>query len=262
MNTNTVEKAAKALSESRLKNRKIGSLNEEIRPMAEKDAYEVQDKLHEIIEKSTGDKVVGHKIGCTTPVMQKFLSIDNPCAGAVFKSTVHKGNGVFTFDNLLHPGVECELAVYLKKDLPDTNESYDADSVIDAIESVMPAIEVVDDRWNNYKLIDTPTLIADDFFGAGCVLGPPFKDICDLDKTRGSMWINGNIIGSGTGGDIMGDPLSALAWLANSMITRGKQLNSGEFVLLGSLVQTEWVNKGDIVDIELEGQGKARAIFN
>ena len=60
----------------------------------------------------------------------------------------------------------------------------------------------------------------------------------------------------------MGDPLSALAWLANSMITRGKQLNSGEFVLLGSLVQTEWVNKGDIVDIELEGQGKARAIFN
>ena len=61
------------------------------------------------------------------------------------------------------------LCVYLKKDLPDTNESYDADSVIDAIESVMPAIEVVDDRWNNYKLIDTPTLIADDFFGAGCV---------------------------------------------------------------------------------------------
>ena len=76
MNTNTVEKAAKALSESRLKNRKIGSLNEEIRPVAEKDAYEVQNKLHEIIEKSTGDKVVGHKIGCTTPVMQKFLSID------------------------------------------------------------------------------------------------------------------------------------------------------------------------------------------
>lgn len=261
MSTHIVEKAARALSESRLNNRKIGLLDEEIRPMTEKDAYKVQDKLHQIIEKSTGDKVVGHKIGCTTLVMQKFLSIDNPCAGAVFKSTVRNATGVFTFDDLLHPGVECELAVYLKEDLPIINGSYDAGSVIHAIEAVIPAIEVVDDRWDNYKLIDTPTLIADDFFGAGCVLGPPLTDISDLDKTHGTMRINGHIIGSGTGRDIMGDPLSALAWLANSMIKRGKRLQAGEFVLLGSLVQTEWINKGDIVDIELEGLGKARAIF-
>ena len=54
----------------------------------------------------------------------------------------------------------------------------------------------------------------------------------------------------------MGHPLEALAWLANSLAQRGRGILAGEFVSLGSLVQTVWVNKGDVVTIDIAGLGK------
>ena len=75
------------------------------------------------------------------------------------------------------------------------------------------------------------------------------------------MYINGISVGSGRGSDIMGHPFEALAWIANSFATRGKSLFKGEFVLLGSLVETKWVDKGDVVTIEQPGIGTATAHF-
>ena len=75
------------------------------------------------------------------------------------------------------------------------------------------------------------------------------------------MSINGRVVGSGTGADIMGHPFEPLAWLANSMAERGSFLRAGEFVLLGSLVATKWVEKGDVVEVEVEGLGRAVARF-
>jgi 2-keto-4-pentenoate hydratase len=111
--------------------------------------------------------------------------------------------------------------------------------------------------------MDTPTIIADDFFGAGCVLGPEVKEWRSLDPStiKGAMDINGEVVGTGVGSDIMGHPLQALAWLANLMASRGTTLRAGQFVLLGSVVETHWVEQGDVVNIELEGLGKAVARF-
>ena len=195
-------------------------------PWSEAEAYRVQDALHGLLESGGFGSPAGHKIGCTTPVMQSFLGIRNPCAGAVFDSTVREGSGSFDFDRLLHPGVECEMAVRLGADLPPDDAPYDRSTVAPAVSAVMAAIELVDDRWHDYKSVDTPTLIADDFFGAGCVLGPPVTDWRGLDLTavEGSMYINGECVGSGSGADIMGHPFEALAWLANSMAGRGRGL--------------------------------------
>ena len=75
------------------------------------------------------------------------------------------------------------------------------------------------------------------------------------------MAVNGDPLGTGRGGDIMGHPLEALAWLANLMAERGVGLRAGEFVSLGSIVQTYWVRKGDVVTIDIGGLGRARARF-
>ena len=75
------------------------------------------------------------------------------------------------------------------------------------------------------------------------------------------MLINGEEVGTGRGGDILGHPLEALAWLAGSMAARGRALRAGEFVTLGSVVATKWVAAGDEVRIEIEGLGEARATF-
>ena len=263
MDLQAIRHAASALSAGRLAYERMGLLPSDLRPADEAEAYRVQDDLHTLLEDGGMGSPAGHKIGCTTPVMQSFLGIPNPCAGAVFDSTVREVSGSFDFDRLLHPGVECEMAVRLGVDLPADGAPYDRSTVTPAVDAVMAAIELVDDRWVDYKSVDTPTLIADNFFGAGCVLGAPVHDWQGLDLTavQGSMYINGTSVGSGTGADIMGHPFEALAWLANSMAGRGRGLREGEFVLLGSLVETKWVERGDLVTIEQPGLGAASAQF-
>ncbi len=254
--------AVDILASGRLEQVQMDLLPAEIRPSDEDEAYALQEALHQRLESSGHGRVAGHKIGCTTTVMQEYLGIPNPCAGGVFDSTVHD-DGVVGHAGFQHVGVECEIAVRLGEGLPATGAPYDANSVAPAVDAVMAAIEIVDDRWLDYPSVDTPTLIADDFFGAGCVLGRPVADWRSLDlvSITGEMSINGESVGTGVGGDILGHPLEALAWLANSKARRGGALAGGEFVLLGSIVQTRWAEAGDLVEIEIEGLGKASILF-
>lgn len=256
------EHAAATLSAGRLQGVRMDVLPTEIQPADEPEAYTVQEHLHGLLTTAGHGEITGHKIGCTTPVMQEFLGIPNPCAGGIFGPTVNHIAAVLDHDSYLHVGVECEMAALLGDDLPP-GRSYDRDSVAGTVEAIMAAIEIVDDRWVDYRSMDTPTLIADDFFGAGCVLGKPVYEWRSLPLTElaGSMRINGEVVGSGTGADILGHPFEALAWLANCVTERGTYLRAGEFVLLGSLVATRWVEKGDVVTVQVESLGRVEARF-
>ena len=258
-----IERAAMLLAGARLARRRFAGLPEDCRPRDEAAAYRIQDALHARLGAAGHGALAGHKIGCTTAVMQQFLGIDNPCAGGVFAPTVRHRSGEFPHGGFLHVGVECEIAVRLGRPLPASGTPYDAASVAPAVGACMAAIEVVDDRYEDYGSLDTPTLIADDFFNAGCVLGVPAKDWreFDLAALEGRMTINGSEVGRGHGGDILGHPLEALAWLANGLAARDRALGAGEFVLLGSVVQTRWIAAGDLVEVELEGLGCASCRF-
>ena len=263
MDRGGMEAAAEALAAGRLARVRMDGLPARLRPAGEAEAYAVQAVLHDRLTAAGWGTVVGHKIGCTTPVMQTFLKIPNPCAGGVFAPTVALGRGAFEHARYLHVGVECELAVRLAADLPARGAPYDRESVAPAVGALMAAIEVVDDRWVDYHAVDTPTLVADDFFGAGCVLGEPVAGWrrLDLEAISGSMAINGEVVGHGRGADILGHPFEALAWLANSLAGRGSALRAGEFVLLGSLVATRWLERGDEAVVAIEGLGGASARF-
>ena len=159
MELKMIQRAASELSAGRLGPNRMDLLPPKSRPADEADAYRVQEALHELLVGAGVGTVVGHKIGCTTPVMQRFLGITNPCAGGVFDSTTHEFKGSFSFDRLVHPGVECEMAIRLKSDLAPGSAPYNKESVAPAVGSVMAAIELVDDRWRDYKSVDTSTLI-------------------------------------------------------------------------------------------------------
>lgn len=255
------ETVVEILAKARLERTVIRPLPAELGPRSLSEAYDVQDALHRRLTAVGHGALAGHKIGCTTPVMQAFLDIPNPCAGGVFAPTAHDIEGRFPHSDFLHVGVECEIAVRLGADLD--KGPYDRAGVGQTVAAVMAAIEVVDDRYDDYHAFATPPLVADDFFNAGCVLGAPVTDWRSLDLAAvvGRMAIDGREIGRGVGGDIMGHPLEALAWLATMRDARGTPLRAGEFVLLGSVVATEWVECGAVVEVELDGLGVARAVF-
>ena len=263
MRDDLIDQAAGILARARLDRSLFDGFQEVCRPRDEGRAYEIQERLHKQLEREGLGRMIGHKIGCTTKVMQRYLGIHNPCSGGIFSSTVQEDSGQFRYDDFRRVGVECEIAVRLGAGLPKTPSLHDRQTVIDAIETCMVAIEIVDDRYLDYKALDTPTLIADDFFNAGAVLGSPTENWRDLDlvSIEGQMTVNGEAVGSGRGGDILGHPLNALAWLASAVNGRGDSLRKAEIVLLGSIVQTCWLKPGDRVEVEIDGLGKASALF-
>lgn len=235
----------------------------ELEPESVEEGYAVQALVHDRLENAGFGPRTGHKIGCTTSVMQAYLKIDHPCAGEVFASTVHEHTADLPLSRFHRVGVECEIAARLGEDLPDIGRPYDRDGVAPAVEVLMPAIEIVDDRYSDFPSFSAPVLIADDFFNAGVVLGPSLENwrALDLEAIGGEMFVDKISAGSGTGRDILGHPMNALAWLANHRIALGRPLRAGEFVMLGSVVKTVHFTDPAEVLIRFEHLGEARIRF-
>ena len=253
MQISKVQTAADEIARARLSGGRLAPLHAALRPADEEAGYAVQAAVHERLAPAVGRRI-GYKIGCTTAVMQQYLGIPSPCSAGVFERGVHASGVTLPFDDYRRVGVECEIAVRLGRDL--TGSDFSDDVLRDAVAAYMAAIEIVDDRYEDWRSTDTPTLIADDFFAAGGVLGAPVVDPGDVAGLVGVTTINGTEVGRGVGRDVMGHPLNALGWIAAALAARGTPLRAGEIVLLGSLVETKWLARGDHVAIDVTGLGR------
>jgi 2-keto-4-pentenoate hydratase len=254
--------AAQIIAAARRNRTALASLAVELAPKDEAGGYLIQRAVHDLLLPYAG-AIVGYKIGCTSAVMQQYLDIPHPCGGGVFEKGVHDSGVSLQAADYIRVGVECEIAVRLARDLAPSEEPFTAEWVGEAIDAYYPAIEIVDDRYLTWETLVAPTLIADDFFAAGCVLGGPVARSAapDLLRVSGRAIINGTEAGRGTGADVLGHPHNALAWLANHLAAEGRGLHAGQIVLTGSLVKTVWLSAGDHVAMELEGLGRVEARF-
>src|SRR4030081_3587585 len=164
--------AAKAVASARRDLVPLRPLAAEIAPRDETEGYRIQEAVHAVLAQDVGP-LVGYKIGCTSAVMQRHLGIPHPCGGGAFSRGVHSSGVSLRHRDYVRVGVECEIAVRLARDLTPTGSAFTADTVASAIDAYHPAIEIVDDRYADWRTIGAPTLVADDFFAAGCVLGKP-----------------------------------------------------------------------------------------
>jgi 2-keto-4-pentenoate hydratase len=255
--------AAKTIVTARRNRAPLRPLAGDAAPRDEAEGYRIQRAVHDLLLPYFG-ALVGYKIGCTSPVMQQYLSIPHPCGGGVFAKGVHESGAALNMKDFVRVGVECEIAVRLARDLAPSAAPFTADSVAQAVEAYLPAIEIVDDRYADWQTLGAPTLVADDFFAAGCVLGKSVARSAapDLLEVVGRALINGNEAGQGTGADVLGHPHNALAWLANHLADEGRALRAGQIVLTGSLVKTVWLKAGDRVEMQLAGLGTVQVAFS
>lgn len=257
-----LRQAAQTIAAARKSLTPLPPLPPHLLPKSIEDGYRVQSEVHRLLATDRGPWV-GYKIGCTSEVMQKYLAIPHPCAGGVHARGVHQSGVVLKAADFVRVGVECEIAVRLGKDLAPGGAPFTRDSVADSIECYLPAIEIVDDRYVQWETMGAPTLVADDFFAAGIVLGQPVarSAVADLLDLEGRALINGQENSRGTGADVLGHPHNALAWLANHLASQGTGLRAGEIVMTGSLVKTVWLQAGDEARMEFSGLGTVQVAF-
>ncbi|MEM1297846.1 MAG: fumarylacetoacetate hydrolase family protein [Pseudomonadota bacterium] len=254
MNLDQIERAAAMLADMRARSypmEPLEDLPENIRPPDLMAAYGVQARLRELLAERSPGPQMGWKIGCTTPVMQEYLKIPHPCAGTLYRGSIQREVGTLVSSDYMVLGLECEIAVQLARDLPQKTSTYETEDMHDAVAGVMASVEVVEHRFRDFLTASTPSLVADDFFSAGCIVGRPVPpDVAgDLRTLRGGFSVGGKRpTETGAGVEILGNPLTALAWLAEQAAQLGTPLEEGQVVTLGSVVKTIYPEPGTRIE--------------
>ena len=223
------------------------------RPAIIADAYDIQDRYVALLRSEHGNDV-GYKVGLTSAPMQAFCGIDHPIAGVVLASPVHRSGAVVRRADFGRLGLEFEIAVRIKSDVPAAGTPYTADMIAPHIGGVGAAIELVDDRSADYANLDVLSLLADNSWNAGIVLSEFSTTWPDLESVLGRASKDGAAIGEGHGRDILGHPFNSVAWLATQLASRGVTLKAGEVVMTGSVMKTIFPTEGaayrfDLADI-------------
>ncbi|MEU0612888.1 fumarylacetoacetate hydrolase family protein [Streptomyces albogriseolus] len=195
-------------------------------------AYAISAEFAALRERELGVQRVGRKVGLTNPLVQRRVGIDEPDYGIIHDDMVH-ASGVrlplSAYNRLL---IEAEVAFVLKSDVMDPSRA----GVEAAIDYVTPAFEVVDFRYAGSvgQIVDT---IADNAGCSGVVLGEERHPYGETDLTQVEMVITGGgeEITRGVGSNVLGDPVNAVVWLAETAIRTGEPLRAGEVLLSGSI---------------------------
>jgi 2-oxo-3-hexenedioate decarboxylase len=249
----TIEKLAKHCEDAELNAYEITKLTDDYPEMTYEDAFDIQWAARALKE-ARGTKIVGMKMGLTSTAKMKQMGVEHPCYGYLADYFACGDGAEIEIDKLIHPKVEAEIAFVLKDDLE--GPGCHIGDVLAATDFVMPAVEVIDSRYKDFKF-DLKSVIADNSSSTRYVTGGRSRDIKDLDlKTLGVvMEINGEVVQVGAGAAVLGHPASSIAMLANMMAERGEKLKAGEYILSGAITAAMAVKKGDNVTVKFQDLG-------
>lgn len=217
-------------------------------------AYRIQQALVEQ-KLAQGHVIIGKKIGFTSEKLRRQFNVDEPDYGVLFEDCVLMEHEPLEIEKLYSPRVEAEIAFVLKSDLDKPGIT--AADVVRATEGIMPAIEIVDTRFEDWR-VTVPDTIADQAGNARIVLGGVMKPLEDFDlRYIGlSIFKNGKLMDSATGSTVFGNPVHAVVWLANKMYELGSPLRKGEVIMSGSFTPVFPIGKGDYVEAVFDRLGR------
>jgi 2-keto-4-pentenoate hydratase len=202
----------------------------------------------------------GFKIGATAQGMQQYLGVDGPMAGFM-PGPIHRSGATLRFAGLVRPGVECEIALRLGRDIAPGPLGFEDAAA--AVAACFPAIEVVENRYADFKALGAPTLIADQVFHAAAVVGADAAfDPRALDQLAGTISHDGAELGRGPATALLGHPLHVLQWLADSGAAHAfGGLVAGQVVLCGSVTPPFWLDRGGAIQVEFGALGSVSVGF-
>lgn len=228
---------------SRSSRRPMAPLSETHGDLTLDGAYAVQDALRgELVRR--GERPIGWKLGATSPSSQAAMGLKEPICGFLFPHQ-HASGAEVSVQGFVGLAVEAEVAFRMRMKL--VGPGVTAATALLAVEGAMAALELPDLMFSGKPGV--PDFIANSIIANAIVLGSPLTPLGGLDLAREEVAYehNGEIVGNYTAAEVMGNPLNALAWLANHLATRGLALMPGDVVMSGAISKMLRPNVGDTI---------------
>lgn len=225
------------------------------------DAYAVQLAWVEA-KQAAGAKVVGKKIGLTSPKMQEMFHVNEPDYGHLLDFMLIENQGNIPVSSLVQPKVEAEIAFVLRRDIRGPGVTTEA--VLEATEYVLPALEIIDSRFANWK-ITLPDTVSDNASSGRVVLNrAAARSVSGLDLATVEMVLekNGAEISRGLASAVQGHPATAVAWLANKFAEFGQGLRAGEVIMSGAIAGAFDAGARDYFRAQMTGLGTVEVRFS
>ena len=234
--------AVERLLHGRLDHEATAPLTEDDAGLTLEQAYAIQREVERALV-ARGERVIGWKVGFTSAALQESFGVSEPVMGFLLGSGVASSGDAIPMARFVGPAVEVELAFLMKSPLAGPGVS--AASALLAVEGAMPSFELVDFRHSGKPR--GADVIADGVYTNGIVLGRPLSPVAGLDLALEGVVFehNGQIAATNTAAEVMGNPLTSLAWLANTLGRMGRSLQPGDVVLTGSISKVLRPKPGD-----------------
>jgi 2-keto-4-pentenoate hydratase len=216
------------------------------RPLTRADGYAVQARL----ERRSAFPLFGWKIAATSAAGQAHIAVDGPLAGRLLRERAYARGQTVPFGANHMRVAEAEFAFRMGRDLPPRVAAYTVRESLDAVDTLHPAIEIPDSRFDDFTAVGAPQLIADNACAHAFVLGPAAPDrwrAMDLVPHRVEGRVEGRLQREGSGANVLGDPRAALAWLVNELSALRVTLRAGEVVTTGTCLAPLDIRSGDHV---------------
>jgi 2-keto-4-pentenoate hydratase len=207
-----------------------------------------------------GRRIVGYKIGLTSPSVQKQLGVDQPDFGVLFADMANSDGEQIEVSRLRKPRVEAEVGLMMSRNIE--RDDLTLAELVSAVEYAVAAIEVVDTRFESWKISLADTIADNASAGRFVIGGKPTRLFdTDLGAATMAMTIGGKVVSEGRGSDCLGNPLSAALWLARTLSKLGTPVQAGHFIMTGALGPMVDVNAGCDVVCDIKGLGSVRCQF-
>ena len=231
-----------------------------LRPETRAEGYLIQSQLDSLSAKP----LFGWKIAATSLAGQRHIAVDGPLAGRLLAEMVYPDGATLTLGANHMRVAEAEFAFRMSSDLPPRDRPYSQNEVLDVVAALHLAIEVPDSRYTDFTLVGAPQLIADNACGHQFVLGPEAPALwrsLDLAAHRVTGRVGTRLEREGIGANVLGDPRTALVWLANELSQHGMTLARNHIVTTGTCVVPLEIAPGDGVSVDFGSLGQVAMQF-
>lgn len=242
MTPEQLEQAANTLGAARRNNQMLQGLEDGLTPTSKDEGYALQDAFMRIWD----EPVVGWKVGATVEKIQEIYGVNEPFCGPFYRSTTFSSPAMPKAANFGHLCIESEFAFRFGSTLAARESAYGREEILDAVEAVLPAFELISPRFDSLLHDRVALATADCGLNGGFVLGKDYTDwrALDLSAHGVRLTVDGEVKGEGTSANALGHPFNVLDWLANALSRRGIDLNVGEIVSTGTCTGIVYIERG------------------